>query len=116
MFIDQDFIDSLIDVDLAHQSFVFQELRNDLSEVDLFLLVDEFVDEERAGLQPLPDEGFEAGEYVHEVEAVFDMDEDVVEVEATHIAHTLEELFDVLRQLLFFLVGFNVELELFLVP
>lgn len=56
-------------------------------------------------MEPLSDIGLETWQHIHEVEPVLDMNEDVVEVETANITHTLEELFDILRERLVFFIG-----------
>jgi hypothetical protein len=64
-----------------------------LFEVELCVSIEDVLDKQGIVLEPLSHEGFEEGEEVHEVESVFEVDEDEVEVEAAHVADVLEELF-----------------------
>lgn len=71
------------------------------------------MDDERVRLEPLVDKRLEAGNDVHEIKSVVEMDENMTEVEAANVADALEEFSDILRQQMFFFILMDVKLQFF---
>ena len=114
MSVDQNFIDYLIDLDLFLKVFPSQKSNNDASKVQPLSFIDEIVNNEGVGLEPLSDEGLEKGNDVEKVQSGIKLNQDVTEIEAANITDALEKHFDVFTcRLLLFDTGMKDILELF---
>ena len=89
------------------------KISNDTSEVKPLSWVHYLVDKECVWLEPLPNKRLEEGNDVQRVESGIKLNKDIAEIEATDIADTLEEHFDVLAWRLFlFRIGMKGILQL----